>query len=124
MIFTRKDLAQKMGLKPGDQIKVWNTIFKLNDKYSFIGNNDYPASPALFIDEEFEIIQPKKKIGDLICKDVDCDTCPLRVLHCDAAYSDTLYKILERHFAEMGIKDKEIYNILKERLDKEVIVKN
>lgn len=120
MILTKKDLAQIMGLKPGDKIKVWDNIFTLNNEYSFISNNDYPISPSLFIDEEFEIVQPKKKIGDLICKDVDCDTCPLRALHCDVVYSDTLYKILERHFAEMGIKDDEIYNILKERLDKEV----
>ena len=60
-----------------------------------------------------------KYIGDLICKDLKCENCPLYSINCDAgdAYSN-LYKILE--FCYAHINDKEIYDILKKRLDEEV----
>lgn len=120
MRFTNEDLAKLLGLKIGDRIKTSKGyIADITEDYKLDYHPGKSGLPFL-VDEEFEILPPKKKTGDLICKDVDCDTCPLRALHCDAAYSDTLYKILERHFTEMGIKDKEIYNILKARLDKEM----
>ena len=124
MKFTNSDLAKAMGLKIGDRVKVKSAVndsavYELDSSYCLSGNHIHIHLDSI-IELDYEILPKKKKVGELLCKDVDCDTCPLRTLHCDAAYSDTLYKILERHFAEIGIKDKEIYNILKARLDKEM----
>ena len=60
-----------------------------------------------------------KYIGDLICKDLKCENCPLYSINCDAgdAYSN-LYKNLEYHYEQF--KDKEIYDLFKKRLDKEL----
>lgn len=118
MRFTRKELAQAMGLKPGDKIRVWKTIFTINDEYSFISDNGYPASPAIFIDEEFEIVQAKKNVGEKLCMDFDCNKCPLFVINCDNSINSSLYEKLEQTFAD--VNDDELYNILKARLDKEV----
>lgn len=118
MKFTNKDLADVMGLKPGDKIKVWKTIFILNDEYKFISDNGYPASPAIFIDEEFEILPPVKRLGDKLCMDFDCNKCPLFVINCDNSINSSLYEKLEQTFVD--VNDDELYNILKTRLDKEV----
>ena len=114
---TSKDLAQAMGLKPGDKVKFDNgEIAKVTEDYDL---DFYPlkASLSVIIDEEFEILQPKKKIGDLFCDEISCEKCPLRAGYCRGLAHDSLYENLEQTFAE--IEDKEIYNILKSRLDKE-----
>lgn len=123
--FTKKDLVEAMGLKPGDKIniKTWRTSFTVNDEYNLISDVGYPpSSPTILIGEEFEIVQPKKKVGDLICEKVGvtlgCTKCPLRAGYCKGSPHDSLYNRLDKTFAE--IEDKEIYNILKARLDKEV----
>lgn len=116
--FTSKDLAQAMGLKPGDKIKLNNgEIAKVTEDYDL---DFYPlkASFYVIIDEDYEILPRKKKIGDLICEDVVCVKCPLRAGYCKGLAHDSLYDNLEQTFAE--IEDKEIYTILKARLDKEV----
>lgn len=60
-----------------------------------------------------------KYIGDLICKELECKNCPLYSINCDAGdtYSN-LYKNLEFHYEQF--KDKEIYDLFKKRLDKEI----
>lgn len=71
---------------------------------------------------QYKIIkQPKKKhVGDLICKELECRNCPLYSINCDTGDSySNLYKILEFHYKQF--KDKEIYDLLKKRLDKEVL---
>lgn len=61
---------------------------------------------------------PKKKhVGDLKCEDVDCKYCPLYSIHC-FPNPDTLNDVLEKWLEVY--KDKELYKILKARLDKEV----
>lgn len=67
----------------------------------------------------FTIIKlPKKKhVGDLQCEDADCKDCPLYAIHCFPA-NDNLYNILEKWLEVY--EDKELYEILKARLDKEV----
>lgn len=72
--------------------------------------------------EELEKTTSKKMpkhIGDLICKELKCENCPLYSINCDAgdAYSN-LYKNLEFHYEQF--KDKEIYDLFKKRLDKEI----
>lgn len=58
-------------------------------------------------------------IGDLMCKDIKCENCPLYGIDCfnGDAYSN-LYINLEYHYEQF--KDKEIYDFLKKRLDKEI----
>lgn len=60
-----------------------------------------------------------KYIGNLICKDLKCENCPLYSINCvnGDAYSN-LYKNLEYHYEQF--KDKEIYDLFKKRLDEEV----
>ena len=116
--FTRKDLANAMGLKPGDKIKLNNgEIAKVTEDYNL---DFYPlkASFYVIIDEDYEILPIKKQVGDLFCDEVECTKCPLRAGYCRGLAHDSLYENLEQTFAE--IEDKEIYNILKSRLDKEV----
>lgn len=61
---------------------------------------------------------PKKKhVGDLKCEDVECKYCPLYSIHC-FPNPDTLNYVLEKWLEVYG--DKELYKILKARLDKEV----
>ena len=118
MKFTSKDLAQAMGLKPGDKVKFDNgEIAKVTEDYEL---DFYPlkASLSVLVDEEYEISPRKKKIGDLFCDEVECTKCPLRAGYCRGLAHDSLYDNLEQTFAE--IEDKEIYDILKARLDMEV----
>ena len=61
----------------------------------------------------------KKHIGDLICRELKCENCPLHCTNCrEVDIYNTLYENLEEHYS--FFKDKEIYDILKKRLDKEV----
>ena len=61
----------------------------------------------------------KKHVGDLICTGVNCDDCPLKCIVCKFAYINvSLYEKLEDHYRSFD--DKEIYDILKKRLDEEV----
>ena len=70
------------------------------------------------IDEQIEMLQPKKKIGDLICGKVICLFCPLLAIGCERKYNKTLYENLEE--TSVARKDEELYNILKAKLDQEI----
>ena len=58
-----------------------------------------------------------KKVGNLKCTEISCEKCPLRTLSCISAPGITLYEMLDLTEADT---DKEIYNLMKCRLDKEV----
>ena len=58
-----------------------------------------------------------KKVGDLKCTEISCEKCPLRTLSCISAPGKTLYEMLDLTEADT---DKEIYDLMKNRLDKEV----
>lgn len=120
MQLTRKVLIEALGLKPGDKItaKNWRKICTISDEYYLLSNDGWKYSPYILMDVEFEIVQPKKKIGDLICIDVGCKKCPLCAIQCKGGTRGTLYNTLEETFDD--IKDDEIYKILKARLDMEV----
>lgn len=61
----------------------------------------------------------KKHVGNLICKDLKCENCPLYSINCDIGDSySNLYEILEFHYKQF--KDKEIYDLFKKQLDKEL----
>lgn len=117
---TSKDLAQAMGLKPGDKIKLNNgEIAKVTEDYEL---DFYPLKTSLsvIIDEEFEISPRKKKIGELTCEEISCEKCPMEAIYCGTfrLKKDVLYDVLSEWFKECN--DKEIYDILKARLDMEV----
>ena len=126
MRFTRKELAQAMGLKPGDKIKALGTIFTINDKYILTSSDrDFLSSPAILIDSEFEIVNTTK-VGELLCNKIDCesDNCPLNGINCyldcclEIKDNPSLYDKLEAWYKEY--KDDGIYNILKAKLDQEI----
>lgn len=92
-----------------------------NGIWTSLDLKDYNKTWAL-TKEELEKTTSKemtKYIGNLICKELECKNCPLYSINCDAgdAYSN-LYKNLEFHYEQF--KDKEIYDLFKKRLDKEL----
>lgn len=118
MKFTSKDLAKVLGLNPRDKVMFKNgRIAKVTDDYEL---DLYPltASLSVIVDEEFEILQSKKKVGDLKCRNMKCSDCPLRVVDCSRYACRTLFENLE--VIKDAYDDQEIYDILKKRLDKEV----
>lgn len=125
MRFTNKDLANAMGLKIGDRIIVKRENdkpinYELKSNYSLFDNMGYYHLLDGIIDEDYEILPRKKKVGELICREIeDCSICPLRGI-CDTVDNRyTLFDILEDTKVKR-CNDKEIYDILKSRLDKEV----
>lgn len=122
MKFTYEDLAKAMGLKVGDRIKWSGQIYTLNSDFYVFNekNKSIEVRLSRLIDYDFEILPPKKKVGELRCNDFTCGTCPFNLINCDGRKStrETLYDILKRY--NVHYKDQEIYDIMKKRLDKEV----
>lgn len=121
MKFTYEDLAKAMGLKVGDRIKHNEIKYKIDDSYWLRCEITKRNISIIFlINEEFEILPPKKKVGELKCDDFQCEKCPLRSLNrsVKSSVQEELYDILEK-FNEK-YHDQEIYDIIKKRLDKEV----
>lgn len=122
MKFTNNDLAKAMGLEIGDRVRVRCAdgsiyIYKLNSDYSLSYNRAHIHLDSI-IELDYEIIPRTKKVGELICRDISCADCPLRAMDCGGERNDeSLYDKLECTFAD--INDKEIYDIVKSRLDKE-----
>ena len=118
MKFTSEDLAKAMGVKVGDRIKVnWqkgNKIYKITEYYDLRDQEDFYIRLTEIINQDYEILPRKKKVGDLICKELNCVNCPLYKFLCKS--SDDLYTILFNNYKD----DKEAYDFLKARLDKEI----
>ena len=118
MIFTSKELAKAMGIKVGDKVKnIYGDIGVVTKDYK-VDFNFCKLTLSVFVDEEMEILPRKKKVGDLICEDVGCKDCPLRIMRCDKMRNENLYGNLVYMFE--GVNDDELYNILEARLDKEI----
>ena len=114
-----KYLAKALGLKVGDKIKYGEANFILNQNYVLHNEEKgYDVSMLDLIDDDFEILPPKKKVGELKCCDFTCDNCPLRIIDCSSVASKKIYDILEDF--NKAYNDQEIYDIIKKRLDKEV----
>lgn len=139
MKFTNEDLLKSMGLKVGDRIKLQKDDKKYTlidgsnyenfDKYIFVSynkdsdewNSVYDLTYIIDKEMEYEILPKSKKVGDLKCDvDIKCEKCPLRYIMCEGCAEDSLYEVLERTTKE-DVFDKEIYDLLKTRLDKEVL---
>lgn len=120
MKFTSADLAKAMGVKVGDIIKVnWpkgNKIYKITEYYELRDQEDFYIRLTEIINQDYEILPRKKKVGELICKELNCVNCPLYKFLCRGKSSDDLYTILFNNYKD----DKEAYDFLKARLDKEI----
>ena len=130
MKFTSEDLMKAMGLKIGDRVKTKdNFIFEIvkNDFYFLKGIN-IPENRGLefLIGLEVDIVPRPKRVGDLKCEELGCMSCPIQFackmfsknpdIDWDCGCQQTRYITLDL----LNIKDQEIYNLLKARLDKEV----
>lgn len=123
MKFTSEDLAKAMGLKVGDRIKLENgEIAEVIEDYDLWFESSELKRYGLYTisGQNFEILPRKKKVGEKLCMDFDCNKCPLFVINCNNSINSSLYEKLEQTFAD--VNDDELYNILKARLDKEVEV--
>jgi hypothetical protein len=133
MKFTSEDLLKAMGLKIGDVIKTSvGDIFEIVKDdfiYLYLKNDEGRATDwqsSYLINLEFEIITPKKKIGDMKCDEMLCRKCPLKAIDCDAR-GKTLYEALEiyrKHLnnynGSLEPFEKTIIASIKAELDKEV----
>ena len=132
MKFTSEDLMKAMGLAVGDRIKVSNSILEIVEDCGYImcvliGYENSINRLEHLIDINYEILPRPKRVGDLKCGEQDkitCIDCPIKSICslCDLGCRNTLYEFLEdykNHHKESF--DQEIYDLLKTRLDKEVI---
>lgn len=124
MKFTSKQLIEAMGLREEDVILCQDKeyIIKENkliskDEQDGIGLEIILGIDYL-LDKDFEIIKKVRRIGELICKDIICRDCPLWIITCANKNNKSLYDNLEYIFK--GSDDKELYDLLKSRLDKEI----
>lgn len=119
MKYTSKELATLLGIKIGDRIRLSNgEIADVIEDY-ILDYNSWRIGLHSLVDEDFEILPQKKKLGEKLCEEIGCDECPLLRLNCPMEITkSSLYEILKDWY-EIN-KDKEIYDILKARLDKEV----
>ena len=141
MKFTSEDLLKAMGLSVGDRVKVKLGIGLdfFSDSKNYVVEifkdttgiimikNDKNQSIFLtnLIGYDFEILPRPKRVGDTLCKDIECDNCPLRMVQgCENVISKyTLYQCLEeikKYTKDNDMFDQEIHDLLKARLDKEV----
>ena len=70
-------------------------FFKENGKI-FVENcsshYDVVTLIRILLNNEYEVVKPKKKIGDMKCEGMLCSKCPLRAIYCDITSSRTLYE--------------------------------
>ena len=135
MKFTSEDLMKAMRLAIGDRISAVNanndpTIYNIVEISGSIFYEKEGNAYSLFnlIGRDFEILPKPKRVGDLNGYDYGkCINCPLRLFSYCGDYCDgnlSLYKVLEEatdYVKRKGLFDQEIYDLLKKRLDKEVV---
>ena len=139
---TNNELLQFFGLKVGDKIKVEGFInpFVILEEsgtqyFEEIGYKGYKGICTSWdiidfihklLGNEYEIIPPKKKLGEMKCGEINCYECPLRAVDCDID-SSTLYEALENYKKYLNsfnssLKpfEKTFIDALKAELDKDV----
>lgn len=139
---TNKELAEFYGIKVGDVVKIYDQSgisdydltfnVVLRDGIKLIRTDlrrGTKFDPWILADRRYEVIEPKKKVGETKCGDYDkCSNCPLYYLHgCKDGSTDgneTLYDLINTAFyMKTGNKtyaDHPIYKAFKAELDKEV----
>lgn len=136
---TNEELLQFFGLKVGDKIKVDGyrypfVIVEENSKIFAKPENcvsrwdcyDVGALINVLLNNEYEVVKPKKKLGEMKCDEMVCRKCPLRAINCDAK-GKTLCEALENYRKNLKGFDgslKPFENtfiaLIKAELDKEV----
>ena len=133
MKFTSEDLMKAMGLEVGDRIRVENfnnsdfevKSFRNLDIVEYVledENGDMFGFEFIF-NHNFEILPKPKRVGQLTCREIkDCRTCPLWwicfiKIQAKDEMETSLYEMLE----SFVVTDQEIHDLLKARLDKEVV---
>lgn len=148
--FTEEKLAKAMGLKIGDKIMLKDSIdlesqnsndrtqekeiFVIKDYYLVVGlyNPNHVFDLKRLVELEFAILTEEDKIGDFDPHSNCTLDKKLTVLHHykESSYENyfsnrkmpnTLFELLENWYVES--KDKEIYDILKKRLDEPIVTK-
>ena len=140
------ELLQFFGLKIGDKIKVEGFInpFVILEEsgtqyFEEIGYKGYKGICTSWdiidfihklLGNEYEIIPPKKKIGEIKCDEMLCKNCPLRTVNCDIVNCDidssTLYEVLEKYEKDLNFYnplkpfEKALIGALKAELEKDV----
>lgn len=128
MKFTSEDLMKAMSLRIGDMVRFDLGVFEIVNKENRIMIKHVIECSYLdlenLVEQDFEILPRPKRVGDLKCDDFEvCCVCPLYFL-CQWGFSIeptlTLLENLER-IEDFEKDDKEIYDLLKARLNKEVL---
>lgn len=138
---TNKELLQFFGLKVGDRVKVEGFINSFvifeNSGIQYVEemNKNWISNSRDIIDfihkllgNEYEIIKPKKKVGEIKCSEMACIKCPLRAIDCEKL-SITLYEQLEDYkksilsFGDLKPFEKTFIDAIKVELDKDVEIK-
>ena len=137
---TDEDLLEFFGLKVGDKIKVEgfiNPFVIFEDRgIQYVEEIGYKGYKGIctswdiidfihkLIGNDYEIIKPKKKLGELKCSDVNrCRNCPLGLIHCWCVSNKTLYENLKiKTNATLPLKpfEKTFIDAIKAELDKDV----
>ena len=128
---TNEELLQFFGLKIGDKVKIkgFTKSFVIVEEYGKIfakrenclSSWDYydigKLADVLLICD-YEIIKPKKKLGEMKCGEINCSECPFRTICGDSPSGETLSEIFETHEKRM-LELREKLNAIKAELDKE-----
>ena len=137
---TNKELAEFYGLKVGDTVKIYDESgisdydltfnVVLRDDIKLIrtdrGNGTDEFDPWIIADRRYEVIKPKKKVGETLCSEHLCMKCPLHILYCYRCLDNfdvnwPLYRVLNEMAYKGGLKsDNPIYLAFRAELDKEV----
>ncbi|MBO5712495.1 MAG: hypothetical protein J6R47_06615 [Acholeplasmatales bacterium] len=128
---TSKEFMEWLGLQVGDRFRINNEdniyIVELDtfDKPFYKDKTSKMCfSMVDLLDKEIEILPRPKRVGDLECSG-NCKNCPLMsVCSWDSDYQGkNLYGVLDYELTTIH-DDQEIYDLLKVRLDKEVVEEN
>ena len=128
MKVTTEQIMNMSDIKAGDRIiyhGIEYTVKRTRDiqKYILVDPDGCTLTFGDLIDEEFQLIKPKKKVGETLCCEHFCEECPLRLLSCETVEADTLYEVLDETFINKGFSNAKnpIYLAFKNELDKEVV---
>ena len=135
---TNEQVLKFLGLQGGDKVRVegYATYFviviedgeicveEISNYVDLWGFLNFTS--MLIAGYDYEIITPKKKIGDMKCEETLCKNCPLRAIDCDIT-SSTLYEVLEKYLNSFNVPlkpyEKTFIDALKKELDKDVEIK-
>ena len=124
-------LIKALGLEIGDTIKFDGPtkyiVYEKDDDIILKSptSNSYEISVFQLILNDWIKIEKPMKYGNVKCKDIDCENCPLCLFDCSPEEylpNKSLYELLDYSFDYRKIsKNSNIYKAYKEELDKDYI---